>query len=393
MKKVGKKIGQTLYIHQSAIDTLTNTAITLVNEAKKFLPNDFNFEILKINDKNKEVSFIDSPDWNTNHEPIVGDSYKINLSEGKLTYRKGREKNPQIYHHKWMFVKETYKGFDVEESRKRSKKWETLTIKINKKKIGNQDYWLNEVIPYIDKDIWKMKVPTPSNNDWTRGIIEKEAKNKFPELFNGTKEKSDKEYRNHPTQVKNTIRTYEKIYSYLSKDNFDGTILDASSGLGLGTLKGRELGFSVEDVEPFAPLSHKPTFTSYHDIDKQFDVIISNMVLNVIPQDTRDNLVRMLFLKLKSNGKMFFIVRGKNEIKKQKSGLPFHDDNKLNNEIGEFFFPNKKSYQKGFTSNELKTYVEDTLQNNTFGFTIERLHKANSNFKNNIGVIIKKNNI
>lgn len=139
-RKVGKRIGGTLYIHRSAI---ANNK--LVDEAIQRIPTTFDFAIVKINEKKREVSFIASHDWDSAHEPIVGDSYKVDMNTGKVTFRKRRKTSPQIYHHKWMFVDDSYDGFNVEESKQRSRLWQNSNIDYDSKKIGNLDYW-NEVV-------------------------------------------------------------------------------------------------------------------------------------------------------------------------------------------------------------------------------------------------------
>ena len=143
-----KKIGSNIYLHVTAVE-IGSEAHKLVVEASKYIPSVFNPVILKINQKGKEVSFIACDDWDENPEPIVGDSYKVNVDTGKVTYRKAREKNPQIYHHKWMFVNEDYTGFDMEESKARSEAWQNLDIEFDKKKIGNLDYWKEHVLKYL----------------------------------------------------------------------------------------------------------------------------------------------------------------------------------------------------------------------------------------------------
>ena len=56
----------------------------------------------------------------------------------------------------------------------------------------------------------------------------------------------------HTTQVKNTINSYKKFGEWVKKDSRgrEVSVLDASSGLGLGTQGMRENGRSVDDVEP-----------------------------------------------------------------------------------------------------------------------------------------------
>lgn len=103
-------------------------------------------EIVKVDVKNNKVSFIKSPDWDTAREPLVGDAYMIDLNENaplrkrtvKITKSKG-----QIYHHKWMFVADDYQGFDIEESKKWSEKWQSVIPAERgiKSRIGYKKYW------------------------------------------------------------------------------------------------------------------------------------------------------------------------------------------------------------------------------------------------------------
>lgn len=65
------------------------------------------------------------------------------------------------------------------------------------------------------------------------------------------------------------MKSYRKIYDALKAEDFDGTVLDASSGLGYGTRAGiEEYGFNVEDIEPFPDNSYKPKYTDYSKLHK-----------------------------------------------------------------------------------------------------------------------------
>lgn len=142
---VGKKMGDDLYFHKDYV--LEYIGDYFYNKVKSILPKGFNFNIIKYNEKYGSISFIDSPDFDIADEPIVGDSYKI-TTDGKITFTR-RKSVPQIYHHKWLFVKDDYKGFDVEQSKERSKKWLEYSDIINMSKIGYQNYWNDEVLPLI----------------------------------------------------------------------------------------------------------------------------------------------------------------------------------------------------------------------------------------------------
>ena len=142
---VGKMIGGELYVHYSANDVLPQQDLIA---AEAMLPEGFEYEVIKYNAKDGSFSFISSPDWNTSDEPIVGDAYKVKKN-GEVTVTK-QKADPQIYHHKWNFVRDDYSGFDVEKSVQRSIDWyRDAKADINMFKIGTQSYWQENAVPLI----------------------------------------------------------------------------------------------------------------------------------------------------------------------------------------------------------------------------------------------------
>ena len=158
---VGKFIGGDLYVHKSAMDVLPQTEM---KKAESKLPADFNYEVVKYNSKTKAFSFIASPDWDTNPEPVVGDAYKVS-AEGNVSVTK-QKADPQIYHHKWNFVRDDYAGFDVAESIQRSIDWfGSVKPKVNMFKIGTQSYWQNEALPNLESKA-QMDEETATESDF-----------------------------------------------------------------------------------------------------------------------------------------------------------------------------------------------------------------------------------
>lgn len=147
-RNVGKLMGDDLYFHKNYVSEYIDP--DFYNKAKSLLPKGFDFNIIKYNEKYGTISFIDSPDFDTSDEPIVGDSYKV-TTDGRITYTR-RKNIPQIYHHKWLFVKDDYSGFDVEESKERSRKWLEYSDRINMSKIGYKNYWEDEVLPLLKQN-------------------------------------------------------------------------------------------------------------------------------------------------------------------------------------------------------------------------------------------------
>ena len=201
----------------------------------------------------------------------------------------------------------------------------------------------------------------PKSGAWHAGASTEEVRAAHPTLY--AVDETATEERN-PTQVKGTVSSYRKVYSALQAEGFDGTILDASSGLGYGTKAGiEEFGFNVEDIEPYPDKSYHPKHTDYSALDKKYDVIISNAVLNVLPQDQRDALVVKMGELLNEGGRMFINVRGKDVL--NASGKIAIDEAGM-----EYFIPRTAktgSYQKGFTKPELIAYLQDALGD---GFTV-----------------------
>ena len=131
---IGKKVGNYLYVHVSAIDTLT---LEQRNFIKMNVPVIFN--IVKLNLKLTDVSFIYSPDWDISPEPFIEHSIKYNGNFSKVKFES--IENPPIYHGKGFMVKDDYRGFDKQESINKYKSWQSLNL--NKNLIGRKKYWEN----------------------------------------------------------------------------------------------------------------------------------------------------------------------------------------------------------------------------------------------------------
>lgn len=210
-------------------------------------------------------------------------------------------------------------------------------------------------IKYSLKEVSPVK---PTTKGWRPTINTDEALKRFPNLWNIKAEVAS--VRN-PTQIKGTVSTYRKIYEVLKREGFNGTILDASSGLGYGTRMGiDDFGFNVEDIEPYPDSNYKPKYTNYSTLEKKYDVIISNAVLNVLPQDQRDALVVKMGELLNEGGRIFVNVRG-DDVNNLSS-------NPNNVRIGEreWYVAPTGSYQKGFTRSELVAYLRDALGENFY---------------------------
>jgi len=139
---VGKEIGGAVYIHRRYEDVLGE----VVAEAKERLPAGFEYQVVKYDARSGNVSFIESPDFDEADEPAVGEVVTVK-PDGTVRRRRAAD-DPEIYHHKWLFVRDDYEGFDVEESRERSRAWTGLEG-VDRTRIGRRSYWEREVVPRI----------------------------------------------------------------------------------------------------------------------------------------------------------------------------------------------------------------------------------------------------
>lgn len=140
-----KEVGNTIYVHKSNIHELLdkipddNYKIEIIRlyEFRK-QPGSLPYEVIKYDTKQHKLSFIESPDWDTSSEPTVGDCVCWNFDKQSQTFRCG---GTQIYHSKELFISDDYKGFDIQKAKERTKLWQSLVTKEEKKLIGNKNYW------------------------------------------------------------------------------------------------------------------------------------------------------------------------------------------------------------------------------------------------------------
>ena len=189
----------------------------------------------------------------------------------------------------------------------------------------------------------------------------------------------------HTTQITSTVNTYKKIGDWMKSQGMEGaSVLDASSGLGKGTEALKEMGFNVEDVEPYPSENRTaPTYLKYEDIKGKYDVVISNAVLNVIPDDWRADVLKNMADKVKPGGKMIINVRDAKEMEKQKQKIELDSPSEIlvTDKAG-----NIRAYQKGFTQKELADWVQSELGE---GWQVETAKPSNSGISGRAVVVTR----
>ena len=140
---VGKQMGNQVYVHRMYQDVLPQDILSNALEAA----GDFPYNIVKYDTKTQNVTFVQSPDWDTNPEPTVGKQLLVKADGSVREMRPSSD--PWIYHHKWLFVKDDYPGFDVKASKRRSIDWMSL-YDIDYSRIGKKSFWETNVLPRLN---------------------------------------------------------------------------------------------------------------------------------------------------------------------------------------------------------------------------------------------------
>lgn len=118
----------------------------VVTKAKRKVPREFDYHIVKYDYQSESVSFIQCLDFDTAPEPAVGQIVSVRWYG--TTHKRQPPCDPEIYHHKWLFVDDDYDGFDVEESKQRSLRWSSLEG-VDRRRIGRKGYWERCILPRL----------------------------------------------------------------------------------------------------------------------------------------------------------------------------------------------------------------------------------------------------
>lgn len=143
---IGKEIGGCIYVHRTYEHVLPKSNL---EAAKAALPSEFSYQVVKYNLRSRNFSFVNSPDFDTALEPTVGQSILVR-ADG-TSRRRAPLSDPEIYHHKWLFVTDDYTGFDVEASKQRSRSWINLPG-IDRRRIGRKSYWEKHVLLRLERE-------------------------------------------------------------------------------------------------------------------------------------------------------------------------------------------------------------------------------------------------
>jgi hypothetical protein len=115
---VGKDIGGSLYVHILYVPDEMKQIVSDARAEVSIAHPTFNPNVVRIDYKKGSVAFYESEEFDSVNEPMAGNMVVV---------KDGVVSNPrlikQIWHHKWLWVGDDYKGFDVKKSFDRSAEW------------------------------------------------------------------------------------------------------------------------------------------------------------------------------------------------------------------------------------------------------------------------------
>ena len=140
--QAGKHIGSKIYVHKKYKWAVLpeKELCDALDILKAELP-DFKFNCICYDNKKNIMRFDEAPDFDTAKEPAVGWMVSINLNTDEVT----KSHSNSIWHHKWLWVRPEYLGFDVKESYEWSKFW---LSKLKETASGNKEKWYEQSQKY-----------------------------------------------------------------------------------------------------------------------------------------------------------------------------------------------------------------------------------------------------
>ena len=102
-RRIGKRVGDHLYVHVSAFSTLSPDQQSIIAQASELahLTNGAHFNVVKLSQQGNDLSLLDYPSFFDDPFPTLTRSWRISLSRKTVVFRNYEEsRNPPILHRK-----------------------------------------------------------------------------------------------------------------------------------------------------------------------------------------------------------------------------------------------------------------------------------------------------
>lgn len=99
LKQLGKQVGSRRYVQKEHLSALQSDEAALVEAAKATLPDDAEYNLVRIDRERAEVGFLHYPDFGTHPFPALVESWRVHVPSALLTRRRYADSiNPPILH-------------------------------------------------------------------------------------------------------------------------------------------------------------------------------------------------------------------------------------------------------------------------------------------------------
>ncbi|WP_208353576.1 DNA phosphorothioation-associated putative methyltransferase [Pseudaestuariivita rosea] len=327
---VGKKVGQAIYVHRSAVDHLQTSAKDNLSLALQRVPEDFQWSVLKVSGRNDQTfSFLDYQDFSTVAFPELRASLLVNLSEQGAKLRKYSDANPPILHRKELLLAPDHPQRD--EFAKLTQFLECKGLFKNMSNKGTRRIWM--------KTLAEAGLTVKGPHIVQIDLISEESAKKSAEDMNGPEKNTVERHKTAITRAALSAPMYLLFTGGLIRR--DRTILDYGCGQGDDIRALQSDGYTVEGWDPH----YRPDPSAL----KKSQITNLGFVLNVIEDpEERAEALRRAFSLTELCLAVSVMLYGKADL----SGVrPYRDG----------YLTSRQTFQKYYTQAELRDFVGSVL--------------------------------
>lgn len=138
---VGKQMHNCLYFHKMyAPQIIPSKVLKPAQEILEQVLPHFHYNCIKWDFRTNTITFQQGLDFDIAREPHVGKYLTVHANGDHIVGHSNA-----IWHHKWLWVKDDYEGFDVQESKNWSKTW---TDVLQETAVGCDRIWKAQLAAY-----------------------------------------------------------------------------------------------------------------------------------------------------------------------------------------------------------------------------------------------------
>lgn len=327
---VGKKVGQAIYIHRSAVDHLETSAKDKLALALLRVPDDFQWSVLKIAGQDYQIfSFLDYQEFRTVAFPELRASLLVNLAEDGAKLRKYTDANPPILHRKELLLAPDHPLID--EFANLTKSLESKGLFKNMANKGTRRIWMDTLADA------GMTVEGP--NVVPSGSRSEEALEAATDEISASEHKKVERHKTAITRTALSAPMYLLFTNGLIRQ--ESTILDYGCGQGDDIRALKSDGYAAEGWDPH----YRPDPSAL----KKSQVTNLGFVLNVIEEpEERAEALKRAFSLTDVCLAVSVMLYGKADL----SGVrPYRDG----------YLTSRKTFQKYYTQTELRDFISSVL--------------------------------